>query len=110
MDIATAILAIRKTQDGGHAQVGVVEEDLNRITWHDGNPTNITNQQILDKQAELQVDFDAKQYQRDRTKRPKDGGYPSIGDQLDMQFHDQVNDTTTWKDAIQAIKDANPKV
>ena len=33
----------------------------------------------------------------------------SIPDQLDMQFHDQVNGTTTWKDAIQAIKDAVPK-
>ena len=26
-----------------------------------------------------------------------------------MQFHDQVNGTTTWKDAIQAIKDKYPK-
>ena len=30
--------------------------------------------------------------------------YPSIGDQLDMQYHDSVNSTTTWKDAIAAIK------
>lgn len=35
--------------------------------------------------------------------------YPSIEDQLDMQYHDAVNGTTTWKDAIQAVKDANPK-
>tara|TARA_R110002096_G_scaffold107261_1_gene235095 strand:- start:148 stop:474 length:327 start_codon:yes stop_codon:yes gene_type:complete len=30
--------------------------------------------------------------------------YPSIGDQLDMQYHDSVNGTTTWKDAIAAVK------
>jgi len=30
--------------------------------------------------------------------------YPSIGDQLDMQYHDGVNSTTTWKDAIAAVK------
>jgi|TARA_R110001599_G_scaffold224508_4_gene423707 hypothetical protein len=30
--------------------------------------------------------------------------YPSIGDQLDMQYHDSVNSTTTWKDAIAAVK------
>ena len=30
--------------------------------------------------------------------------YPSIGDQLDMQYKDAVNGTTTWKDAIAAIK------
>ena len=26
-----------------------------------------------------------------------------------MQFHDAVNGTTTWKDAIQAVKDKYPK-
>jgi len=33
----------------------------------------------------------------------------NITDQLDMQYHDLVDGTTTWKDAIKAIKDANPK-
>ena len=35
--------------------------------------------------------------------------YPSREEQLDMQFHDQVNGTTTWRDTIQAIKDKYPK-
>ena len=35
--------------------------------------------------------------------------YPSREDQFDMQYHDQVNGTTTWRDAIQAIKDKYPK-
>jgi|TARA_B100000035_G_scaffold46934_1_gene35739 hypothetical protein len=35
--------------------------------------------------------------------------YPSIGDQLDMQYWDAVNDTTTWKDAIAQVKSDNPK-
>ena len=35
--------------------------------------------------------------------------YPSIIDQLDMQYHDQVDGTTTWKDAITKIKTDNPK-
>lgn len=35
--------------------------------------------------------------------------YPSIQEQLDMQFHDAANGTTTWNDAIQAVKDAHPK-
>ena len=109
MDIIKSILAIRKSQDGVHAEVSVHDEDINQITWHDGNPTNITNQQILDKQTELQADYEAKQYQRDRIKRPEDGGYPAIGDQLDMIYHDQVDGTTTFKDAIKAIKDANAK-
>ena len=105
-DIPTAILAIRKAQDGGLAQVSVNGDD---IIWHDGNPTNITNQQILDKQAELQAEYDGNQYQRNRTVRSENGGYPTIGDQLDMIYHDQVDGTTTFKDAIKAIKDAIPK-
>ena len=35
--------------------------------------------------------------------------YPSIGDQLDMQYHDMVDGTTKWKDTIAKIKSDNPK-
>ena len=35
--------------------------------------------------------------------------YPSIGDQLDMQYHDLVDSTTTWADAIAAVKTKYPK-
>ena len=44
----------------------------------------------------------SKQYQEDRQ-------YPSIGEQLDMQYWDAVNGTTTWKDAIAQVKADNPK-
>jgi len=33
----------------------------------------------------------------------------SIGDQMDMQYHDAVDSTTTWKDHVAAVKAANPK-
>ena len=35
--------------------------------------------------------------------------YASIGDQLDQQYKDALNGTTTWKDAITVIKNAHPK-
>jgi len=35
--------------------------------------------------------------------------YASEADQLDQQYHDAVNSTTTWKDAIAAVKAAHPK-
>ena len=35
--------------------------------------------------------------------------YPSIQDQMDMQYWDAVNGTTTWKDAIAKVKSDNPK-
>ena len=35
--------------------------------------------------------------------------YASIEDQLDMQYWDNVNSTTTWKDHVAAVKAAHPK-
>ena len=35
--------------------------------------------------------------------------YPSIEEQLDMQYWDKVNGTTTWEDAIAKVKLDNPK-
>ena len=35
--------------------------------------------------------------------------YAEIGKQLDQQYKDAVNGTTTWKDAIAAVKAAHPK-
>jgi len=35
--------------------------------------------------------------------------YPSIQEQLDMQYWDSVNGTTTWQDAIAKVKSDNPK-
>mgnify|MGYP003121270580 FL=1 len=35
--------------------------------------------------------------------------YGSIADQLDMQYWDAVNSTTTWKDHIAQVKSDNPK-
>ena len=35
--------------------------------------------------------------------------YADIGEQLDQQYHDLLNSTTTWRDAIAAVKAAHPK-
>ena len=39
----------------------------------------------------------------------REKAYPNIKEQLDMMYHDQVNNTTTWKDTIQKVKLDNPK-
>mgnify|MGYP003677835663 CR=1 FL=1 len=94
--IAKAILSINP-----NAQVSVDENDIDKITWFAGT-TPISKTDIEAKVIELQADYDAKQYQRDRV-------YPSIGDQLDMQYKDLLNGTTTWKDAVAKVKLDNPK-
>ena len=95
-DILSAIKAIKID-----AQVGINADDIDQITWYDGNPTNITTKQILDKQAELKTIYDNNKYQRDRAV-----AYPSIEDQLDSLYHNGIDG---WKATIKAIKDKYPK-
>ncbi len=84
-----------------NAEVTVNADDFNQITWLNGT-TPIPKADIEAKMVELQAEYDAKQYQRDRV-------YPSIQEQLDMQYWDSVNGTTTWKDAVAKVKADNPK-
>jgi len=35
--------------------------------------------------------------------------YPDLEEQLDMQYHDAINGTTTWKDTITAVKSSIAK-
>ena len=35
--------------------------------------------------------------------------YGSVADQLDMQYWDEVNSTTVWKDHVATVKSDNPK-
>ena len=60
--------------------------------------------EILAKQQELIAEYNANQYQRDRAKE-----YPSIQEQLDLQYWDKVNGTNKWQDAINAVKAKYPK-
>ena len=71
--------------------------------WYSDQPQP-TEAEIQAKIIELQAKYDANQYQRDR--QPE---YPSIQDQLDMQFWDKVNGTNNWQEAIEAVKTKHPK-
>ena len=35
--------------------------------------------------------------------------YPPLPEQLDMLYHDRINSTDTWMEAIQAVKTKYPK-
>ena len=74
------------------------------IEWHDTNQTQPTESEIQAEITRLQAEYDANQYQRDRAT-----AYPSIQEQLDMQYWDKVNGTTTWQDAIAKVKTDIPK-
>ena len=97
-DITKSIKAINPS-----AEFSVNAEDYNQITWLNGT-TPIAVDTIKAKQTELQTDYDNKKYQRDR-----EIAYPSIQEQLDMQYWDKVNSTPNWQDAIAKVKSDNPK-
>jgi hypothetical protein len=86
-----------------NAEVTVNADDINQITWLNGT-TPISANEILAKQQELITEYNSKQYQRDRAK-----DYPSIQEQLDMQYWDKINGTNKWQQAINAVKQKYPK-
>ena len=102
--ITEAILKINP-----NAKVVVRGDDINtcEIEWHNGT-TPISKADIEAKMVEVQADYDAKQYQRDRV-------YPSIGEQLDMLWHSIDRDGELkskyydFYEAIKAVKVKNPK-
>ena len=75
------------------------------IQWLNPDYPMPTKRQVLEETARLQAEADSKEYQRLRAKE-----YPPLVDQLDMQYHDALNGTTTWQDAITAVKTKYPKL
>ena len=77
------------------------------IEWLEGT-TPISKADIEAKMVEVQAEYDANQYQRDRV-------YPSIGDQLDMLWHsiDQnpklKSEYFEFYETIKAVKVKHPK-
>ena len=80
------------------------ETEYSGLRWLDETQTKPTEEEIVQKIAELEYKKEVEEYKQQRAAE-----YPSMADQQDMQFHDAVNGTTTWKDAIQAVKDKYPK-
>ena len=74
------------------------------LVWHDGNPSNITDEQIATKLAELEADYDAKEYQRKRERE-----YPPMADYLDAIVKGDETQKQKYIDDCLAIKEKYPK-
>ena len=70
----------------------------------DGNKITLVQSKIDTARTELNTAAAAVKYKEDRRK-----AFASVGDQLDMQYWDAVNGTTTWKDHVAKVKSDNPK-
>ena len=79
-----------------------------KLKWLDPNQPHPSQADIDNKIAELQAEYDAKQYQRDRN-------YPDIGEQLDMLWHAIDNGeilgdkSCNFFKTLKKVKDDNPK-
>ena len=56
----------QSVQELTNASFTIKNDDLDNIIWHDGNTDNITKEQILAKQTELQTVEDNKPYNINR--------------------------------------------
>jgi hypothetical protein len=75
-----------------------------KVEWLDSKQTAPTDSEIAAERSRLDTAYTNNEYQRKRA-----DAYPSIADQLDMQYWDKKNGTTTWVDAVAKVKSDNPK-
>ena len=93
MDLHKAIRAI-------HSNVVIINGDTQEtIIAKDQNENEVTI-----NWTQVNAWTDPEQYKIDRVNE-----YPSIQDQLDMQYWDKINGTNNWQDAINAVKAQYPK-
>ena len=74
------------------------------IRWDSPDIDQPSDAEIDAEIVRLDAEYAAQAYARNRA-----AAYPPIGDQLDMIYWDGVTDTTTFADAIAAVKAAHPK-
>ena len=70
----------------------------------EGNEVTLDKDLVSKKLAELQLEWDSIKYHRDR-----ETSYPTIQEQLDMQYWDRKNGTNKWEESIDKVKADNPK-
>ena len=74
------------------------------LEWLSTTIQQPTDTELQTEIARLKVEYDAQEYARNRSM-----AYANIKDQLDMQYWDSVNGTTTWSDHVVEIKALYPK-
>ena len=94
--------AVKTLDPEGTTSISVTDDDTDKILFL-SNPKNITVEQIIDKIPEVEAEDASQEYARNRKAE-----YDALN-QLELMSDDDVNGTTTHKDAIAAIKAKWPK-
>ncbi len=80
----------------------VIDEDYNQVNWNSNNSLPLPSKEIVETKALEIQNRDAHIYNRAKA-------YPSIQEQLDLQYWDKINNTNKWEEAINAVKTKYPK-
>ena len=72
-------------------------------TWNVSGVTKPTDEQL--NAVDSAADLSERQNAVRSTRRT---AYGDLGNQLDMQYHDSVDGTSTWKDHVAKVKTDNP--
>ena len=80
-----------------------LSNDTGKITQWSSDFDQPTDAEIDAEVTRLQAEYDALEYSRTRKAK-----YDLLN-QDEMRYDDLVNNTTTWRDGIAAIKTAHPK-
>jgi hypothetical protein len=96
MNIVNALTSLRPNAEWQYSEKG-------GLNWLDTVQTEPTSEEIDAEVLRLQTAYDAQAYARSRKAE-----YDKLN-QDEMRYDDLVNGTTTWQDAIAAIKTSIPK-
>jgi hypothetical protein len=84
-------------QDDSNGQGPYIKE------WNISGVAQPTDEQLnaVDSAADLEE-------RQNAARAARKTAYGDLGDQLDMQYHDSVDGTSTWKDHVAKVKTDNP--
>ena len=84
-------------QDDSNGQGPYIKE------WNISNVAKPTDEQLnaVDSAADLEE-------RQNAVRATRRAAYGDLGNQLDMQYHDSVDGTSTWKDHVAKVKTDNP--
>jgi len=101
-NVPDAILSIRSNSEFS------VGDTYDSLVWYSKDQDKPTESEFNNAVTAWNTEYDAQEYARNRAT-----AFPSIGDQLDMLFHDMTTDKGSkdgeWYKAVAKVKLDNPK-
>ena len=91
--------ALQVLRPGAEWSIG--NNSYSQLDWLDTEQTKPTEEEIVQKVAELEYQEEVNEYQRQRARE-----YPSYAAQFDQIYHEGVD---AWKATVQEVKDKYPK-